>query len=176
MSVQATSGGSVTRSSPSGGTLADILDRVLDKGIVIDAWAAVSLLGVEILTIQAKVVVASVETYLKYADAIAAVGTQPAEKPKPIEASAAPKPPAMPLAAKPKALAEPNAPQAELPSADELTKYLGEHAGGLRLEQLAEHFHASPKALEEAVGHLVEAHKARRDHDRSVILPAATKS
>ncbi len=50
--------------------LAEVLDRILDKGIVIDAWVRVSLLGLEILTIEARVVIAGVETYLKYAEAI----------------------------------------------------------------------------------------------------------
>ncbi len=54
--------------APSG--LAEVLDRILDKGIVIDAWVRVSLLGLEILTIEARVVIASVETYLKYAEAV----------------------------------------------------------------------------------------------------------
>lgn len=53
-----------------GGTLADVLDLILDKGIVVDAWVRVSLVGIEILTIEARVVIASVDTYLKYADAI----------------------------------------------------------------------------------------------------------
>jgi hypothetical protein len=48
----------------------EVLDRILDKGIVIDAWVRVSLVGIEILAIEARVVVASVETYLKYAEAI----------------------------------------------------------------------------------------------------------
>jgi gas vesicle structural protein len=50
--------------------LAEVLDRILDKGIVIDAWARVSLLGLEILAVEARVVIAGVETYLKYAEAI----------------------------------------------------------------------------------------------------------
>jgi len=50
--------------------LAEVLDRILDKGLVIDAWVRVSVLGLEILTIEARVVVAGVETYLKYAEAI----------------------------------------------------------------------------------------------------------
>jgi hypothetical protein len=50
--------------------LAEVLDRILDKGLVLDAWVRVSLLGLEILTIEARVVIASVETYLKYAEAI----------------------------------------------------------------------------------------------------------
>ncbi|MDP2858824.1 MAG: gas vesicle protein GvpJ [Bacillota bacterium] len=51
-------------------SLVEVLDRILDKGIVIDAWVRVSLVGIEILAIEARVVVASVETYLKYAEAI----------------------------------------------------------------------------------------------------------
>ena len=48
-------------------SLAEVVDRILDKGIVIDAWARVSLVGIELLSIEARVVIASVETYLKYA-------------------------------------------------------------------------------------------------------------
>jgi hypothetical protein len=51
-------------------SLAEVVDRILDKGIVVDAWAKVSLVGIELLTIEARIVVASVETYLKYAEAI----------------------------------------------------------------------------------------------------------
>ncbi len=50
--------------------LAEVIDRILDKGLVLDAWVRVSLLGLEILTVEARVVLASVETYLKYAEAI----------------------------------------------------------------------------------------------------------
>ena len=48
-------------------SLAEVLDRVLDKGVVIDLWARVSLVGIEILAIDARVVIASVETFIKYA-------------------------------------------------------------------------------------------------------------
>lgn len=51
-------------------SLAEVVDRVLDKGIVIDAWARLSLVGIELLAIEARVTVASVETFLKYAEAI----------------------------------------------------------------------------------------------------------
>jgi hypothetical protein len=51
-------------------SLAEVIDRILDRGIVIDAWAKVSLVGIELLSIEARVVIASVETYLKYAEAI----------------------------------------------------------------------------------------------------------
>jgi len=54
-----------------GGTsIVDVLDRILDKGLVIDAFARVSVIGLEVLTVEARVVVASVDTYLRYADAI----------------------------------------------------------------------------------------------------------
>jgi hypothetical protein len=51
-------------------SLAEVVDRILEKGIVIDAWAKVSLVGIELLAIEARIVIASVETYLKYAEAI----------------------------------------------------------------------------------------------------------
>lgn len=60
----------------SGGTsLIDVLDRVLDKGIVIDAWVRVSLVGIDLLTVEARVVVASIDTYLKYSEAVGQVPT-----------------------------------------------------------------------------------------------------
>ena len=54
-----------------GGTFIDVLDRVLDKGIVIDGWARLSLAGIDLVGLELKVVVASIETYLRYADVIA---------------------------------------------------------------------------------------------------------
>jgi hypothetical protein len=54
----------------SSSSLAEVIDRILDKGIVIDAWVRVSLVGIELLAIEARIVVASVETYLKYAEAV----------------------------------------------------------------------------------------------------------
>jgi len=51
-------------------SLVEVVDRILDKGVVIDVWVRVSLVGIELLAIEARVVVASVETYLKYAEAI----------------------------------------------------------------------------------------------------------
>jgi hypothetical protein len=52
------------------GSLIDVLDRILDKGIVIDAYVNVSLVGVDLVSVEARIVVASVQTYLLYADAI----------------------------------------------------------------------------------------------------------
>jgi hypothetical protein len=59
--------------APGGTSLIDVLDRVLDKGIVIDAWVRVSLVGIDLITVEARVVVASIDTYLKYSEAVAQV-------------------------------------------------------------------------------------------------------
>lgn len=56
--------------SPDVSSLAEVLDRILDKGIVVDLWARISLVGIELLTIEARVVVASVDTFLHYAEEI----------------------------------------------------------------------------------------------------------
>jgi gas vesicle structural protein len=57
--------------APGGTSLIDVLDRVLDKGIVVDAWVRVSLVGIDLITVEARIVVASIDTYLRYAEAIA---------------------------------------------------------------------------------------------------------
>jgi hypothetical protein len=62
-----TSTGYLERPAPSG--LADVIEIILDKGIVIDAYVRVSLLGIELLTVDARVVIASVDTYLRFAEA-----------------------------------------------------------------------------------------------------------
>jgi hypothetical protein len=51
-------------------SLAEVIDRILDKGIIVDAWARLSLVGIELLAIEARVVVAAVDTWLKYAEAV----------------------------------------------------------------------------------------------------------
>jgi len=56
-------------------SLVEVIDRILDKGVVIDAWVRVSLVGIELLAVEARVVVASVETYLKYSEAIGLTAT-----------------------------------------------------------------------------------------------------
>src|SRR5437588_4892801 len=60
--------GYVSRSSSSG--LADVLDVLLDKGLVIDIFLRVSLVGIELLTVDARIVIASVDTYLRFAEAV----------------------------------------------------------------------------------------------------------
>jgi hypothetical protein len=64
----ASGGGAVDR--PSSTSLADVVDTILDKGLVIDAYVRASLVGIELLTVDARIVVASVDTYLRFAEAV----------------------------------------------------------------------------------------------------------
>lgn len=66
--MQQPGGMSGGRPQPSG--LADVIDTILDKGLVLDAYVRVSLVGIELLTIDARVVIASVDTYLRFAEAV----------------------------------------------------------------------------------------------------------
>jgi hypothetical protein len=61
--------------APGGTSLIDVLDRILDKGIVVDAWVRISLVGIDLITVEARVVIASIDTYLKYAEAVGITGT-----------------------------------------------------------------------------------------------------
>jgi hypothetical protein len=69
MTTGVQSGGGVAARPQSSG-LADVIDTILDKGLVIDAYVRVSLVGIELLTIDARVVIASVDTYLRFAEAV----------------------------------------------------------------------------------------------------------
>jgi len=61
--------------APGGSSLIDVLDRILDKGIVVDAWVRISLVGIDLITVEARVVIASIDTYLKYAEAVGITST-----------------------------------------------------------------------------------------------------
>jgi gas vesicle structural protein len=69
----------MTTGGPSSSSLADVIDTILDTGLVIDAYVRVSLVGIELLTIDARVVVASVDTYLRFAEAVnrLEIGSEP---------------------------------------------------------------------------------------------------
>ena len=68
MAIATTPRGYIERPRPSG--LADVIDVILDKGLVIDAYVRVALVGIELLTIDARIVIASVDTYLRFAEAV----------------------------------------------------------------------------------------------------------
>src|SRR3982751_6476553 len=63
------------RRAPNSSGLYDVLDLILDKGIVIDAFVRVSLVGIELVTVDLRVVIASVDTYLRYAEGVERLGT-----------------------------------------------------------------------------------------------------
>src|ERR1700756_2356869 len=75
--MAAQTGGYLERPKPSG--LADVIEIILDKGLVIDAYVRVSLIGIEILTIDARIVIASVDTYLRFAEAVGRLNLQEAD-------------------------------------------------------------------------------------------------
>jgi gas vesicle structural protein len=74
MATATRSGGYIERPKPSG--LADVLEILLDKGLVIDLYLRVSLVGIELLTVDARIVVASVDTYLRFAEAVGRLNIQ----------------------------------------------------------------------------------------------------
>ncbi|HEY7418889.1 MAG TPA: gas vesicle structural protein GvpA [Ktedonobacteraceae bacterium] len=124
-------------SSQSGG-LVDLIDRILDKGLVIDAWVRISLVGIELITIEARVVVASVDTYLKYAEAIAQTA----------------------LAAEPRR----DGPRVQqIPSDDEIAAYLNDHPDGARIEDIARFFNISRDEVEQIVQRLTSGPRLRMD-------------
>ncbi|MFJ8077404.1 gas vesicle structural protein GvpA [Streptomyces sp. NPDC096176] len=69
MTVVSQGGGGVSRGGAGSGNLYDVLELILDRGLVIDVFVRVSLVGIEILKIDARIVVASVDTYLRFAEA-----------------------------------------------------------------------------------------------------------
>jgi hypothetical protein len=70
IATRGTSQNYLQRAPSPGSGLVDVLDVILDKGLVIDAYVRVSLVGIELLTIDARIVIASVDTYLKFAQAV----------------------------------------------------------------------------------------------------------
>ncbi len=76
MSVTTTRGRGGYVDRPQGGSLADVVALILDKGLVIDAFVRVSLVGIEILTVDARIVIASVDTFLRFAEATSRLNLQ----------------------------------------------------------------------------------------------------
>jgi gas vesicle structural protein len=142
----------------SSSSLAELLNVILDKGIVIDAWARVSVVGIEILTIEARVVVASVETYLRYAEAIGLTALASA-------------PPAQNGASRRQVDQERD--QGQLPSPDDVLDYLTDHPEGLRLGEMEAYFDAPRRELAEVVNQLVDDDRARQDEEHRLYFASA---
>lgn len=128
--------------------LAELIERILDKGIVIDAWVSVSLIGIEILSVQARVVVSSVDTYLRFAEALAQTA----------------------LAAQPQA-AQVGQPRVQaIPSNEQVAGYLSSHPDGAQLSDLEHHFGIPRNELEPIVSRLAKQHRVRRDEEKNRYL------
>ena len=138
-------------------SLAELLNVILDKGIVVDAWVRLSIIGIEILTLEARVVVASVETYLRYAEAIGL--TQLAAAPAQQGGQ--------------EAQQQQNGQQnghREL-SRDEVRGYLEDHPEGLRLGEMQAYFNAPRDRMQDVVNNLVQDHQAREDQEHKLYYP-----
>jgi gas vesicle structural protein len=133
-------------------SVAGVIGAILDKGIVIDAWVSVSVLGLELLTIQARVVVASVETYLRYAEAIG------------LAATAAPPPgqQVVPGRGKEQAVGR--------PSENDVLRRLSEHPEGLQLEAMRARLDVPLERLDEILSRLTRQQRVRRDEEDNLYL------
>jgi gas vesicle structural protein len=136
--------------------LADVLHVILEKGVVIDVWVRVSIIGIEILTLEVRAVIASVDTYLRYAEAIGLTAL-----------AAAPRPNALAQAAPPLLLPAP-----ALPSEEEILAYLEAHADGVRLTELQAYFGVERAQLESILNRLVGEGAVQLDRERGVYVPA----
>ncbi len=136
--------------------LADVLTVILEKGIVIDAWVRVSIIGIEILTIELRAVIASVDTYLRYAEAIGL--TALAAAPRGQQAGQA---------------AGGTQLEAGLPTDEEILSYLEAHPDGVRLSELQAYFGTDRTALESILNRLVQADEAVLDAQRGVYRPGS---
>ena len=141
--------------------LAEVLSVILEKGIVIDAWVRVSIIGIEILTIEARVVVASVDTYLRYAEAIGL--TSLAAAPRHSE----------PIGLPPGIPGLPGLPGIGALSDEEILAYLEAHPDGVRLSELQAYFGADRTELESILGRLVQESAAVVDQARGVYRPGS---
>jgi hypothetical protein len=132
-------------------SVAELVDVILDKGIVIDGWARVSVLGLELLTIEARVVVTSVETYLRYADAIGRI------------APAAPPPWQHATSSREN--------EQDRVLEGEVLRRLSEHPQGLPPASLQTLLDAPRERVNEILDHLAEEQKVRRDEEHDLYLP-----
>ena len=153
----ATRGGVQKMGGASG--LADVLNVILEKGIVIDAWVRVSIIGIEILTIEARVVIASVDTYLRYAEAIGL--TALAAAPRSAEHTALP-------------TGLPGLPGLGEPTEEEILAYLEAHPDGVRLSELQAYFGAERAELQAILNQLVQEDATVLDAERMVYRPASS--
>ena len=131
--------------------LAELVGVILDKGIVIDAWVRVSVVGLEVLTIEARVVVASVDTYLRYADALGRIA------------------PDAPPPRQPSASGGKNH-QGQVLEGEVLNR-LSEQLEGLQPASLQALLDAPVEQVRTILSHLTSEQKVRRDQEHDLYLP-----
>ena len=143
--------------------IADVLVVILDKGLVVDAWVRLSIIGIEILTVEVRAVIASVDTYLRYAEAIGL--TTLAAAPRTVEAPAFP-----PINPGPGGGGMPGGYLAG-PTDEEILSYLEAHPDGVRLSELQAYFGAERTKIEAILGRLVQETLAVLDPQRGLWRP-----
>lgn len=158
-----TRGGVQKMGSSSG--LAEVLAVILEKGIVVDAWVRLSIIGIEILTLEIRAVIASVDTYLRYAEAIGLTTL-----------AAAPRGTGEPIALPPGFNGNgrggaPARPGLTGPADDEILAYLEAHPDGVRLSELQAYFGADRAKLEAILSRLVQQDGAVLDVQRGLYRP-----
>ena len=151
--------GSVQKMGGASG-LADVLTVILEKGIVVDAWVRLSIIGIEILTLEIRAVIASVDTYLRYAEAIGLTALAAAPRPDQLGQG---------LPGLNGALTD-----VTEPLEDEVLAYLEAHPDGVRLSELQAYFGADRAKLESILGQLVQSGSAMLDATHTVYSPGAT--
>jgi hypothetical protein len=143
--------------------IADVLVVILDKGLVVDAWVRLSIIGIEILTVEIRAVIASVDTYLRYAEAIGL--TTLAAAPRTVEPVSVP-------GFLPNANGNGNRasglPLLNGPSDDDILAYLEAHPDGVRLSELQAYFGVERQSLETILSRLVQDALAVLDPQRGL--------
>jgi gas vesicle structural protein len=134
--------------------LAEVLAVILEKGIVVDVWVRVSIIGIEILTVEIRAVIAAVDTYLRYAEAIGLTALAAAPRVAPPQAT-----PLLPP------------PMFSIPSSEEILAYLEAHPDGVRLSELQAYFGAERAALESMLSGLVAEGAAELNRETGVFRP-----
>ena len=134
--------------------LAEVLHVILEKGIVVDVWVRVSIIGIEILTVEIRAVIASVDTYLRYAEAIGLTALAAAPRGQQLQQAVGGLLPGV-----------------GVPTDEEILAYLEAHPDGVRLSELQAYFGADRAELESILNRLVAEGAAQQDRERRVYLP-----
>jgi gas vesicle structural protein len=156
--------GSVQKMGGASG-LADVLVVILDRGLVVDAWVRLSIIGIEILTLEVRAVVASVDTYLRYAEAIGL--TALAAHPRTAEPIGLPD---LPLGTNGNGRLPAGS---GAPSQEEILAYLEAHPEGVRLIELQAYFGSDRVKLEALLSRLVQQAMAVLDVQRGLYRPGS---